>query len=217
MHLVFLYEGEKEFLNLQAGNRSLNRSHQSDFSKQLEDSGVDINSPESVTEKCREIISKKGLDVAGKIQFFTKKWEGVEQEAFERLGRLFETDKDPTEITAYLSLNERCSYNSQEGYFFINIFSQEPIMVCLHEILHFFTHKFIKLDISPQHYNNYKESLTVLLNLEFADLTEHEDRGYPQHKKIRDYITKKYDGSSSVASLTKVLFADDTFLKLLSA
>lgn len=217
MHLVFRHDFEKEFLNLQASNRSLNRSHQSDFSKQLEDSGVDINSPESVTEKCREIFSKKGLDVAGKIQFFTRKWEGVEQEAFERLGCLFETDADSSEIAVYLSLNERCSYNSQEGYFFINIFSQEPIMVCLHEILHFFTHKFIKLDISPQHYNNYKESLTVLLNLEFSDLIEHEDRGYPQHKKIRDYIAKKYDGNPSVVSLTKTLFADNTFLKLLSA
>lgn len=217
MHLVFLYEAEKEFLNLRAGNKSLNRSRPSDFSKKLEELGVDINSEVTVTAACRIIVTEEGISTEEKIRQFSAGWQAVEQDVFERLTKLFEVENDDTEFTAYLSLNERCSYDTQESYFFLNLFNAEPNMVCVHELLHLFTHKFIQLGVDLKTYNNYKESLTVLINLRFSDLVENKDRGYPQHKKIRDYITKKYDGSSSVASLTKVLFADDTFLKLLSA
>ncbi|MEK7170945.1 MAG: hypothetical protein AAB774_01395 [Patescibacteria group bacterium] len=217
MHLEFRYEAEKEFLNLQAGNKSHNRSHPSDFSKKLEELGVDINSETTVTAACRKIIAEEGISAEEKIRLFSGGWRAVEQDVFERLTKLFEVENDDMEFICYLSLNERCSYNTQEGYFFLNLFSAEPNMVCVHELLHLFTHKYIKLDISSQQYNSYKESLTELLNLEFRGLVERDDRGYSQHQELRKYLAEKYTKGSGVIKLTKQLFADDTFLRLLKS
>lgn len=215
MHLVFRHEAEKEFLNLQAGNKSVNRTDQSNFSKKLESLGTDINSETSVTNACKKFITDEGIDIERSAEHFSNGWQLIEKEAFGRLINMFEAEDDETEFVAYLSLNERCSYNTQGEYFFLNIFSKEPNMVCVHELLHLFTHKNIKLSVGAKEFNDYKEALTVLINVEFNDLTEHEDRGYPQHQKLRKYIAEKYIKGSSVIKLTKQLFADDTFLKLL--
>ncbi|MCR4277610.1 MAG: hypothetical protein NUV80_03260 [Candidatus Berkelbacteria bacterium] len=216
MRLVFRYEAEKEFLNLQAGNRSLNRSRPSDFSRKLKELGVDINSEVTVTAACRKIVTEEGISAEEKIRQFSDGWQAVDTDVFERLTKLFEAQNDDTEFACYLSLNERCSYNTQEDYFFLNLFSAEPNMVCIHELLHLFTHKYIKLNISPQLYNEYKESLTVLLNLEFGDLIEREDKGYLQHQEVRQYIASKWDEGTSIISLTHSLLTDQKFLELLS-
>lgn len=217
MRLNFSYDIDKEFINLQAGNRSLNRSTDSDFSDKLAGLGVDILSQESVTNGCRDIITESGVDPDKQARIFAEKWHPIEQEASRRFGKLFETSDESFSMTAYLSLNERCSYSAVEGYFFLHMFSRDPLIVCLHEILHLYTHKLIKLDVDPQTYNSYKESLTVLINTEFYDLIEHEDRGYPQHQELRKYIAKKHTRGSSIVKLTRQLFVDDTFLELLKS
>jgi len=51
MRLIFQYNSEKEFINLQAGNRSLNRANQSVYSEKLTEMGADIESPDSVSSK----------------------------------------------------------------------------------------------------------------------------------------------------------------------
>jgi len=61
------------------------------------------------------------IDITKKIRILSEKWQPIEQEVFNRLCQLFETPSDDTEYTAYLSQNERCSYNALEGYFFINM------------------------------------------------------------------------------------------------
>lgn len=215
MRLNFSYDIDKEFINLQAGNRSLNRIADSDFSDKLVGLGVDISSQESVSNGCRDVIAESGIDPDKQARIFAEKWHSIEQEASTRFDKLFETNGESFSMAAYLSLNERCSYNVVEGYFFLHMFSKDPLTVCLHEIFHLYTHKLIKLDVDSQTYNAYKESLTALLNTEFDDLIEHEDRGYPQHQRLRKYISSKHDKSSSIVELTKVLFVDDAFLALL--
>lgn len=215
MSLIFSYDFEKEFLNLQAGNNSLNRSEESSFSKKIQEDHIDINSPSAVTDACRKLISAEGIDVTEKTQVFANKWLRIEKEVFARLGRLFETDETFADINVNLSLNERCSYNYKESYFFVNMFSEVSNLICVHELLHFYTHKFIRLKVSSGEYNTYKESLTVLLNLEFRDLIEKEDSGYPQHQQLRKLIAQGWREGENIVSLTQKLFADDDFVKLL--
>lgn len=215
MRLNFSYDIDKEFINLQAGNRSLNRRTKSDFCDKLVALGTDISSQESVTNGCRDIITESGIDPDEQVRIIAEKWHSIEREASTRFDKLFETNDESFSMKAYLSLNERCSYNAVEGYFFLYVFSKDPITVCLHEILHLHTHKLIKLDVDPQTYNDYKESLTVLVNIEFDDLIEHEDRGYPQHQELRKFIADKHPKGSSIVELTRILFVDDAFLALL--
>ena len=64
----------------------------------------------------------------------------------------------------------------------------------MHELWHFYTwYKFGESEqerIGAKKYNNVKESLTVLLNIECKDLLPEgiEDTGYPQHQKLREEI-----------------------------
>jgi hypothetical protein len=62
----------------------------------------------------------------------------------------------------------------------------------MHELLHFYTHrKYDSLGLEGKKFNDIKESLTVLLNTEFADLMSGaNDSGYPQHKEMRESIIK---------------------------
>ncbi|OGZ38587.1 MAG: hypothetical protein A3F21_01165 [Candidatus Portnoybacteria bacterium RIFCSPLOWO2_01_FULL_38_39] len=83
----------------------------------------------------------------------------------------------------------------------------------MHELLHFYTrHAFGKklLDegLSKLAYNDAKESLTELLNLEFPDLLNGKsDNGYPQHKEMREKVRalwlKQKDISFLIQELVK--------------
>ncbi len=51
-------------------------------------------------------------------------------------------------------------------------------------------------------FNNIKESLTVLLNVEFADLLEGIiDKGYVQHQSLRRKIIKHYTRTNDIYSV----------------
>ena len=64
----------------------------------------------------------------------------------------------------------------------------------MHELWHFYTWQRFGSDyetrLGKQKYNDIKEALTVLLNIECADLFPEgmTDNGYPQHKELREKI-----------------------------
>jgi hypothetical protein len=81
----------------------------------------------------------------------------------------------------------------------------------MHELLHFYTWQVFfeelkRKGLSGLRYNDIKESLTELLNLEFSDLMGGGvDKGYGQHqemrKKIRDLWPKNKDIKALVNNL----------------
>ena len=62
----------------------------------------------------------------------------------------------------------------------------------MHELWHFYTwekfgeREMIRLGMNK--YNDVKEALTILLNLECSDLMNANDLGYPQHQNLRKII-----------------------------
>ena len=81
------------------------------------------------------------------------------------------------------------------------------IQVSLHELLHFYTHQlieplFVKARVRERH-NDFKEALTALLNLEFADLLDQPDRGYPQHQPLREAISAKWQAGKKVYDIAR--------------
>ncbi|MEM4605663.1 MAG: hypothetical protein QW103_01330 [Candidatus Pacearchaeota archaeon] len=70
-----------------------------------------------------------------------------------------------------------------------------------HEIFHFYFHKFyfeeLEKKIGKEKTTDFKEALTVLLNLEFNDLFLIEDKGYENHKDLREFIKEKWSKRKS--------------------
>lgn len=66
----------------------------------------------------------------------------------------------------------------------------------MHELWHFYTWYSFGINeeskIGAEKYNDIKEALTVLLNIECAHLWPEgvEDKGYPQHQELRGEIVK---------------------------
>jgi hypothetical protein len=60
--------------------------------------------------------------------------------------------------------------------------------------------------LSKEKYNDIKESLTVILNSDFADLMEGAiDEGYPQHQEMRSEIMKLWSESKDIGNLINIL------------
>ena len=152
-------------------------------------------------------------EVQSQITAREEKWKIAEPIFIERVEKIFGISYPAPITTVYLTHNERCTYNIQENYFFVKIGSEFSNNTIMHELLHFYTrHAFGKklLDegLSKLAYNDAKESLTELLNLEFPDLLNGKsDNGYPQHKEMREKVRalwlKQKDISFLIQELVK--------------
>ena len=77
----------------------------------------------------------------------------------------------------------------------------------MHELWHFYTWYSLGIDqeekLGKQKYNNIKEALTVLLNVECKDLMLEGayDSGYPQHKELRDKIIELWEKEKNISKL----------------
>ena len=84
-------------------------------------------------------------------------------------------------------------------HFFVNFFSNIPhaLDTAGHELMHIHIHNTdywtkTEKEIGYDKTHDLKEALTELLNLEFKDLWIAEDRGYPNHTKLRKYISSQW-------------------------
>lgn len=74
----------------------------------------------------------------------------------------------------------------------------------MHELWHFYTwYKFgfeWEEKLGKEKYNNLKESLTVLLNVECVNLLKEKvyDNGYPQHQELRKNILKIWNKNKDI-------------------
>jgi len=124
-------------------------------------------------------------------------WRKIEKEFFKRMDKLF-GKKINESITAYQTTLGVCPYNPDENWFMFSFFYSLPyaLSTCGHEIMHLYFHKYFWKDtaqkIGEKKTADLKEALTVLLNLEFRDLWFSEDKGYSQHKDLRNFISKTW-------------------------
>ena len=76
---------------------------------------------------------------------------------------------------------------------------------------HFFEHYWdgIEKQIGINKTDDLKESLTVLLNLEFKDLWFKFDQGYPNHQELRKFISDNVNAvTKEVDNRMSLVFAD---------
>jgi hypothetical protein len=216
MNVTFSYDPRKEVDTLRVGLSSQNSTKPTTFAEAAQVAGIDFTSEEEVSTFVIQQIEEKSVNMEGFVQSFTERWKPIEEEATIRFKRIFNSDWDPGEVTAYLTLSTRCPYNFQQRYYFVSVVREKnvPIQISLHELIHFYTHElieplFIEAGVRDRH-NEFKEALSVLLNLEFSDLLDGEDKGYPQHQELRSEIADKWRGRKDVYTIAQ------EFIQLLS-
>lgn len=125
-------------------------------------------------------------------------WGNIEKDFTSRIELVHQRPFTFKEIKGVLSSAGRFGYHS--GKWFATSMFQNKFKAMdtgIHEMMHFMFHKYyqkecVKRGLTEQQIWDIKESFTVLLNLEFADLRFDKDFGYPQHKKIREAIQKSW-------------------------
>ena len=169
-------------------------------------------------EKVKTFIEEQdkinGFDANKEIVAVEERWKIAEPIFIERVEKIFGISYPAPIITVYLTHNERCTYNIRQNYFFVRIGSEFSNNTIMHELLHFYTwHAFGKklLDegLSKLAYNDVKESLTELLNLEFSDLLNGKrDEGYPQNQEMRTKIREIWQVKKDISTLIQKLVSE---------
>lgn len=192
MKLTFVYDPAQEVIPLKAGFSSVNNTRRTEFARRAEQTGIDPADAASVAKLSRTMLIEQSIDPQIVVSEYQSKWDSIQQQVIPKLMEMFATDWEPGEVTAYLTVSGRCPYNFPKRFFFVSAFKQTPIATSLHELQHFYAHELLEpLFVAAgkaERFNDFKESLTVLLNERFSDILEKPDAGYEQHEESRKSI-----------------------------
>ncbi len=209
MITVFKYDFEKDVDNFIRGTRAKNSSKVTKLQQVYIDKYGTNYDRSKVQEFLKDQIRTTVFDAEKVAMEIEADWRKIEGEFITRVEKMFGLNYPAPEITAYLTTNQRCTYNIAENYFFVYFASKFPNLTIAHELFHFYTWQayrddLIKAGRDENQYNDLKESLTELLNVEFSDLLDgaHDD-GYPQHIEMRNQIKELW---RETGDLRKVVF-----------
>ncbi|OHA15438.1 MAG: hypothetical protein A3H57_02785 [Candidatus Taylorbacteria bacterium RIFCSPLOWO2_02_FULL_43_11] len=214
MKLHFSYNIEKDIENFINGTRAVNSKKPTKFQTSFSEKYGDNFETEKVKAFIEGQYKINGFDVDKEIVAVEERWKITEPIFVERVEKIFGISYPAPIITVYLTHNERCTYNIRQNYFFVRIGSEFSNNTIMHELLHFYTwHAFGKklLDegLSKLAYNDVKESLTELLNLEFSDLLNGKrDEGYPQNQEMRTKIREIWQVKKDISTLIQKLVSE---------
>jgi len=211
MKILFSYDIDKDVENFILSAKSLNNREPTILQKAYARKCGKLVLPDKVRRFILEHIAENKIDMVSEIAKVSKRWSQIEDKFTKRARTIFKVQNPARKIVVYLTTNSRCTYNMKKNYFFVYIKSKNTNLTIMHELFHFYTWKALSnkvniLKISPTEYNDIKESLTELLNLEFHDLLNGAvDKGYPQHRKIRMFIKESWQRNPNLEGLIKDL------------
>lgn len=209
MKVTFAYDFDKDVDNFIRGTRAKNSSQPTP----LQEAFIAAHGIDYTEQKVRDFLKVRDAAASHHPQDFLEEiennWRAIEDQFSKKAEKMFGVSLPKQKIVVYLTTNQRCTYNIPEGYFFVNFASKSPNRTIMHELLHFYTwyafhDELIVRGIDEDQYNDIKESLTVLLNTEFADfMGQAIDVGYPQHAEMRKRVQRLWDESKDIR---KVIF-----------
>ncbi|MEI8143385.1 MAG: hypothetical protein WCG48_02075 [Candidatus Berkelbacteria bacterium] len=212
MKLVFKYDLEKEFYNLRCIRGTLNHVWKPVRGIELEltEACPDLDDKKAVLAFFDQKRKKADFDIDEKIKSLTSDWEEISQESEKRFKRLFDTDIDLGDVTAYATFASMFGYNEEESLFFVSLTSNNSNNIIIHELMHFYTHilyeeKFKKAGLSCQRFNDFKEALTFLVNTDFHDLVPNVDNGYEKQRELRKIMADKWSDCRNVGDLADTM------------
>jgi len=153
---------------------------------------------EEVTETLRLFLKEK---YAAEEKLFTNYAEHLEMvlcqvssRIFALLEKVIEKPIYRNEFTGFVTTFPRGPYSTKSGYiWFIYGKSDEwQIKAYIHELLHMqFEHYYkekLRKKINEEQLDFLRESMTVILNEEFREITREIDKGYPIHQEFRKHL-----------------------------
>ena len=208
----FTYDLEKDVENFLRGTQSINNKAPTELQRLYIEKHGTIYNFEIVRNFIETYIQNSHIDLSSFVTAMERSWRPIEENFISKTEKLFGTTYPVESITAYLSTNSRCTYNIQGSYFFVFLNAKSPNAYTMHELLHFYTSyafhdELVRQGLDEKRYNDIKESLTELLNLEYVDLMRGiVDEGYPQHvamrKKVRALWLATKDLRKTVLGIT---------------
>lgn len=211
--LKFTYNLDKDIDNFINGTQAVNSKKPTNFQNLFSERYGDNFEKEKVKAFIEEQDKINGFYVDKEVVVVEERWKNIEPIFIERVEKIFGISYPAPIITVYLTHNERCTYNMEKNYFFVRIGSEFSNNAIMHELLHFYTwctfgKKLLDAKISKLAYNDVKESLTELLNLEFSDLLNGKpDTGYPQHQEMRAKIREIWKIKKDIPALIQKLIS----------
>jgi hypothetical protein len=209
MSIRFTYLPEMESLPLKIGLGGLNNSGRTDLAQKALAAQIDPTDSQAVAKFALNLAADSGIAMESDVARIEASWRRVEEEAIAGLGKMFDTAWQPGELVAYLTLSTRCPYEFP-SHFWIYQATTSPVRGCLHELQHFYAHQLIlpvfEKAARVDRFNDFKEALTALLNIDFADIMEKPDEGYPRHQELRQKLAEEYRAGVSISDMaTKYL------------
>lgn len=202
MKVIFKHDYNKEYDNFKYSFNSQNNTQPSNRQQLFFEQYQHLDK-QNVEKFARQYVIDNNIDITKILNSIEKQWREIEGEYNRRAIEIFKIILPQKNITVYLTIHDRCSYNYNNSYFFIHTYLIATDKTIMHELWHFYFHFSVGQDILKKFggkiYNDIKESLTVLLNEVYGDLLAGiKDKGYVQHKKIRAEILRSYRETNDV-------------------
>ena len=211
MKFAFLYDLQKDIENYKVASKSINSTEPTKMQARYIAEFGNVFEDQSLELFIKKVLVKQKLDMQTEAERFKMEWQTIESEYLKRVERIFGIKSPLDIIRIYLTTDGRCSYNTSQGYFFISATRQGQNKTIMHELLHFWTGWLFYQEVEGgrmtyKDYNDVKESLTELLNLEFKDLLgEAEDGGYPQHQALRAIVRTTWNETKDIQQVFKAI------------
>lgn len=207
MKVNFTYNQEKDVWSLlKFGKGSMNSPIPTKEYSLLVDSHGDNPTNKDIYLFTKKYIKDNKIDIEQRIEQSQREWDDIADEYQKRAEGIFGVSLQK-DVTAYVSINSRCPYSIEDNFFLVFISTKSTLKTAMHELWHFYTwQKFGEEELEklgPQKYNDIKEALTVLLNIECGDLFPEgvQDFGYPQHKELRENIVEFWKETKDIEKL----------------
>ncbi len=214
--IEFKYIISKEFDNFKNTSASINHPEPSAVFKLYQNRYKKLEK-DKVILFVKDYLSEKRLNIDKLKNEIEVNWRKVEKEFFVKADKIYKKSLPIQKITAYLTIDNRCSYNFDKNCFFVHLNISQTNKTIMHELWHwYFWHnggREIKEKYGRLVFNDIKESLTVLLNIEFKDLLKGAvDKGYLQHQALRRKIIKQYYQTKNIYSVIDYCLNDNIFV-----
>ena len=194
LSVLFSYNHQQDAANLLRGLQSVNNPRPSRIEASYLRYVNGHVSNHTALMFVQHYLVTNGISIDTATMRISSAWEQVRKPFLSRVREIFKCEYPLPSIQAYLTIDTRCTYSIIRNTFHVSINSRDPALQVMHELFHFYTWHALNIfsftDIlSCAQYNDLKEALTELLNVEFSDLMlGSRDKGYEQHRKLRRLV-----------------------------
>jgi hypothetical protein len=213
MKINFIYDLEKDIeclLNKGAGSINSPNKPTKTYQKMI-NSNVDLGNKITVRNFVQNFLLENNINTEENSLLMKSNWKEVENKFIEIAERVFGVNLTG-DYNAYLTIAGRYPYSINKKYFYVSAFKNNVNQTVMHELWHFFTYaKFGTQieEIGSKRFNDMKEALTVLLNIECADLMGGAiDKGYEQHILLREKISFMWNNQKNIEQIWSTLVSE---------